>query len=109
MCPSPNTRNTTSLLLLLLIAFVSFHDGGFALLGLLDDGNLAYPGDQEECGGSACNEEETCQCPTHLLEKLDDPTAPASIARIPSSDHFSLLHDIPTSLALSPADPPPKV
>lgn len=98
----------TSLLLLVLIAFISFHDGGFALLASLNGGEITDFGDQQDCSGSACNEADACQCPVHLLEKLDDPTAPASLARVVSSSHFPVSHDILASRSLSPADPPPK-
>jgi hypothetical protein len=98
----------TSLLLLVLIAFVCVHDVGYAVIALIGDGYIAELAALNDCSGSACNEAEACQCPVHLLEKFDDPTPPATLTRLVSAYHFPIAHGIPVSRSLSPADRPPK-
>lgn len=104
----PNIKKVTSLLLLVLVAFICIHDGGFALIALMSEGSLSDLAAQNDCGGTACSEAESCQCPVHLLEKLDEMASVTCIAMLPPAKHVPVTHEVLASRVLSPSEPPPK-
>ena len=105
----PNIKKATSLVLLVLVAFICIHDSGFTILALMSDGTLSDFAAQDDCNGSACNEADSCQCPVHLLEKLDEMTSVTSMAPLSLAKHVPNPHDVLASRTLSPSEPPPKV
>ena len=108
MTLTPNIKKATSLLLLVLVAFICIHDGGFALIASMSEGTLSDLAAQNDCGGTACNEAEACPCPVHLLEKLDEMTSVTCMAMLPPTKHTPVTHDVLASRILSPSEPPPK-
>lgn len=109
MTKTSEIRKTASLLLLAVIAFVCFHDGGFALYALASDGVLCDVEASGDCESGDSHEKDSCRCPAHLMETIDEPGRTLSRLEELSATHTTALCATLSSRFLSPSDPPPKV
>ena len=103
-----NIGKATSFVLLLMLAFVSLHDGAFALVTLTGGNALMDVNGQGDCENSAEHREDSCSCPAHLLENIKDSASVFCLLNIRELSHASLPALALSSRSLLPSEPPPK-
>lgn len=95
------------MLLLSLVMFICVHDGVAVILAFAAHSQSAGQPFTSDCNGPD-EASETCDCPVHLLEKIDEPAATSCLKESLSSRHVGLDVATPFSCLFPPTDPPPK-